>query len=175
MYTDNQIEALKYLILKSQEANELAKRIMFWLIEKSEGLTKDVCICLNEADGEFSADEIQLAARSFDHASSSNSRSHLGAVFRAMNSEFSFHMHYGDFDPTRAEGERLNTDGIFAGHRNVLRAGDAKEGMPMRYSFSLARFYHQNDADLIPTSRKQLEAIDLSESLEWLPEKKEAA
>ena len=46
MITPKQVAALKYMIFNAKNGTELSKRVLAFLIESSEELTKEVCLSL---------------------------------------------------------------------------------------------------------------------------------
>ncbi len=162
MITDKQVRALKYLVYKSKYGSDLAKKIFFYLLDKSDNLTKEVCVSLVEGLSGYNNDEIHNAAFSVDFMKSCNLTTHLNEIFDAMGSGFNFSTHYGDFDPNRED--IFNSDGMFVGwdRNQVSREGLIKEGMPMRYTFWLSEDEFSADANLIPFTRYEIDSIDLS-------------
>ena len=165
--TKKQIAALKYLIFNAKDGTELTKRILAFLIDHSESLTKDVCLTLVENREGYSADEINNATNGFHAMLSCNRTTHLDQVIIAMGGEVGFSYHYGDFDPSRT-GDPFNSDGIFPGYPAELVCalperipGLTREDMPLRYTFWLARGYYAKKAKLVKATRAELEAINL--------------
>ena len=58
MITPEQIAALKYMIFASKDGTDLSKRAMAFLIDQSEGLTKEVCLTLVADREGYTAEEI---------------------------------------------------------------------------------------------------------------------
>lgn len=162
MFTREQIAALKYLIFNSKDGNDLVKQVMALLIDKSEGLTKSVCFSLVENREGYSAKEISDVAYSFGSMQSANCTTHIDQVLRAMDSELVFSVHYGDFDPNRKD--KFSNDGQFEGLDESLVAtpGSVLKGMPMRYTFWLAKSAFFLDAEHIEMSKEALEEINLN-------------
>lgn len=151
----SQVAALKYMIFSSQDGTELSKRILAFLINQSEGFTKEVCLTLVEDREGYTADEIRSASCTIH-------TTHLNQLFRIMGTEFIFSYHYGDFDPTRI-GNPFSFAGQFAGAdiSQVVDPEAIREGMPERYTFWLAKHCYSDQAMLIITTRKELERIDI--------------
>lgn len=162
--TQRQIAALKYMIFIARPGVELTKRVLAFLIDQSEGLTKEVCLTLTEGCQGYSAEEINIAAHGMSAMRSCNSTTHLSEILDVMGSELDFDVHYGDFDPTR-EGDPFSNAGQFAGwDASLVRGQDAelvREGMPLRYTFWLARKFFSRGAVLVTTTREELEKINL--------------
>lgn len=165
MVTRKQIAALKYMIFASKNGIPLSKQILSLLIDRSQKLTKDVCLSLVEGREGYVADEISAAAHSVGAMRGSNCTTHLGALCHLMGVKFTFSVHYGDFDPTR-KGDPFNNSGQFSGlpAKTVRDPKLARKGMPMRYTFWLAKKAYSRQAELIETNREELEKIDLKKS-----------
>jgi hypothetical protein len=165
MFTKRQIAALKYLILKAPVESQIAKLVLTMLIDESEMLTREVCLTLVEGDSGYNADEISYAAHAESAFTSSNCPTHLNEIMKAMGSDLFFCCHYGDFDPLR-EGNPFSTEGQFAGcsRQQVSDPKLLTEGMPMRYTFWLAREYYSKQAVLVGATRETLEKVDLAKS-----------
>lgn len=165
--TEQQIAALRYLIFHARNVNvkDVSKRIMACLIQHSEGLTKEVCLTIVENRDGFSTQDVRDASDGVDFMLSSNGTMHLSQILRAMGSTFTVSQHYGDFDATR-QGDAFNSDGIFAGmpEHSVSRPGLVSKGLPLRYTFWLAREYYSRNAISVSVTKTDLDAIDLKKS-----------
>ncbi len=161
-FTQEQIAALKYLIAGSKDGDDLAKQIMWYLIEASNYLSDEVCLTLLEDREGYTSAEIDQAVNGWSRMNSSNCGTHLSQMFTAMGSDFHFDCHYGDYDPERGD-EVLNCAGIFAGWpvHKVQHPNLVLEGQPLRYTFWLCNAYYSRNARLVTTSRDQLEQINL--------------
>lgn len=165
MVTKKQISALKYMIFISKNGNELSKRVLAFLIDQSEGLTREVCLTLVADREGYTADEIREVAHGVHAMQSANCTTHLHALLSAMGSELTFSVHYGDFDPTRS-GDPFNSDGQFFGAgRAVSRPGLAREDMPLRYTFWLSKEHYSRRAALVVATHSYLEQIVLRSGL----------
>ena len=178
--TPKQIAALKYLIFIAKDGTELTKRVLAFLIDQSESLTKDVCLTLVENVSGYSADEINKAVNGFHAMLSCNCTTHLDRIIVAMGGEVLPSYHFGDFDPSRT-GDPFNSDGIFPGFPEELVCapkeripGLVREGMPLRYTFWLAKGHYSRKATLVKATRGELEAIDLQKP-GFYPESEETA
>src|SRR3989344_7416148 len=162
MITDKQIAALKYMIFNAEHGADLSKRVLAFLIDQSERLTKEVCLTLVADRERYTAEEIRNAGHEMGAMSSSNCTTHLAELLRVTGSELNFSYHYGDFDPTRAE-DKFNCDGQFAGHMEsqVVHPGLVRKGMPLRYTFWLSKENYSRQATLVVATRKELEQINL--------------
>ena len=162
MVTSKQIAALKYMIFIAKNGTDLSKRVLAFLIDQSEELTKEVCLTLMADREGYTADEVNAAAHGMHGMESCNGTTHLDQILHAMGSEFSFSVHYGDFDPNRPD-DPFNTDGMFAGcdRSQVTRLGLILEGMPLRYTFWLSKQEYSRQAKLVVAVREELEQINL--------------
>jgi len=162
MVTSKQIAALKYMIFKANNGTELSKRVLGFLIDQSEELTKEVCLTLTQDREGYAADEISAAAIGIGVMKSSHCTTHLHELLDIMGSDLNFSVHYGDFDPTRND-DPFNSDGQFAGwsESHVNRPGLVRKGMPFRYTFWLSTQDYSRQATLVVATREELEQIDL--------------
>ncbi len=96
MIKQEQIEALKYMLLGSENGSEFSKKICFLLLDKSQCLSKAVCISITQSD-KISKELVD----DFNHGNhdmrSSNLKTHLGALMRMTGSDFNFTGHCGDY------------------------------------------------------------------------------
>ena len=163
MISEIQIAALKYLIFKAHNTPDLSKRIMSFLIDQSEKLTKEVVLTLIENREDFSGEEIREAAYGIDRMLSSNGATHINEVLLATGSDLDFSIHYGDFDPNR-EPDHFNNAGQLAGMDRslVFNPESVREGMPLRYTFWLSIGSYSRTASLVKVDREILEKIDLA-------------
>ncbi len=83
--SDRQIQFLEYLIWKSRDAGDLAKKCLILLIRKSEGLTKRVVLVLDPDVDREKQREISIG---FHDMNSSGLTTHAGALFRLTGSDF---------------------------------------------------------------------------------------
>lgn len=169
IHTPKQISALKNLILYAKDGTDLTKKVLTFLIDQSEGLTKEVCLTLTESCEGYDGKEIHYAAVRAGDMNSSNPKcsTRLDLLFQLMESQLYFSAHYGDFDPTRSDNP-LNCDGMFVGspahwQRIPGDEGLYREGMPLRYTFWLQRqpCGYSHEAKLLPATREELEKIEL--------------
>ncbi len=139
-----QIEALKYLIIKSKDANNLMKRALFFLIEKSDGLTKEVSMTLWENET-FSRSAVDAAAKNYMR-SNTGGTTHLNELMTLMGSDLCFTWAYGHY-----------TNGKF----------DTGSRAQLRYTFWLAKEMH-GDGEMgehFTPSPEELNGIKLVSSL----------
>jgi hypothetical protein len=150
MVTDRQIAALKFLIAKSQDGNDLVRRILTFLINASNGMTEEVSTCLTAGSEGYSVDEVAAAGMTHSAMTSANCSTHLDQMMILMGLDFFFSCHYGHyrhdgmFDPTGQTGSSPTS--------------------PMRYTFWLARGHYgkSGQGKHVVASRAKLEAINLS-------------
>lgn len=90
MITNEQISALRWIIFHSKDGNELTKRIMVFLIDSSERLTKEVYISLAPDREGYNTSEIIIASHNIHNMNSDNCSTHINTILRAMGSEFRF-------------------------------------------------------------------------------------
>ena len=62
MFTEKQIMSLKYLVFASKDGTCFTKRILAFLIDRSEGFTKEVCLTLTEDKEGYAAKDIRKTA-----------------------------------------------------------------------------------------------------------------
>jgi hypothetical protein len=96
MITEKQLQALKYLIIKSKDASDFSKRICFFLLDKSDLLTKPVCTTIIE-NKEISREQVN----DFNHGNhdmrSFGGSTHLHALMGVTGSPFYFSGHCGHY------------------------------------------------------------------------------
>ncbi len=159
MFTSKQIAALRYMIFNAKNGTELSKRVLAFLIESSEELTKEVCLSLVADREGYTADEISAAGHGVGGMDSCNGTTHLDQILAAMGSELSFSVHYGDFDPTHTD-DPFSQAGQFAGWPQA-DLESRREGMPMRYTFWLSKKNYSRQAKLVVATREELDQINL--------------
>ncbi|MFZ2523505.1 MAG: hypothetical protein WAW92_03940 [Minisyncoccia bacterium] len=159
MYTTKQIAALRYMIFRAKDGSELSKRVLAFLIDSSDGLTKEVCLSLVADREGYNTEEISAAGHGVSDMQSCNGTTHLSQIMVAMGNDLYFSVHYGDFDPSRP-GDPFSQAGQFAG---IPQADPVsrQEGMPMRYTFWLSRENYSREAKLVTVKREELEQINL--------------
>jgi hypothetical protein len=90
LVSKEQINALKYLILKSQSSGPETKKVCFALIDASEGLTKPVCFTGYSEDITYGVHDMSSSLRN----------THLGALMKLIGTNFEFSDHDGYFSKT---------------------------------------------------------------------------
>lgn len=163
MPTTKQIAALKYMIFKAKNGTELSKRILAFLIDQSEGLTKEVCLTLVADREGYTDKEINETGHEMHSMESCNGSTHLNELLQLLDTDFHFCYHYGSFNITGSE-KSFSPAGQFVGMTSppVTDPDLLLEGLPLRYTFWLARGLYSNHATLLTTTRDELEQIDLS-------------
>src|SRR3989344_7938377 len=145
MFTDKQIKALKYLMFKSRDGNDLVKRILVFLINSSKELTEQVSVSLMEDREGYSRDEVGEVGHGLHDMISSNGSTHLNELMTAVGTELHFSSHFGHYN----ERAIFETAGQFSG------------GYPMRYTFWLAKrsYGHSGVVTGLTASREILDKI----------------
>jgi len=150
VFTQKQISALKHLISVARDVPVLTKKILWFLIEASEMITKEVAVTLWENRDGFTVEEINEVFMGMKSMRSCNWVVHLDEIMYLLGTDFEFEYHYGHLDPKADAG--FNSDGQF---KNV------NHEHPTRFTFWLARGYSR-DAITLPITKTDLEVIDLS-------------
>ncbi len=145
MLTKKQLIALQYVIAAAPDGNKFAKQLHFFLLAQSAGLTKEVCITLQEGD-EWPKAELRKEAHGIDSMWSSTASTHLPEIMAAMGTRFIYSLHYGHY----GENGEFDTKGQLA---------ECKA--PLRYTFWLAHECYADAATKLTATRKELEAIDV--------------
>ncbi len=160
MITARQVAALKYLIAASRHGTDAAKQLIWFLIENSAHLSKEVCVTLTEGKEGYSEDEIRALAMSLNQITRTSGTTHLNEILKVMGVEMSFSLHFGHFG---ADGE-VDSSGIFPGvpPEKVSDPKLTNLNMPCRYTFWLAFSHFARSAECVPVTRKQIETFDLS-------------
>jgi hypothetical protein len=153
--TEKQIKALRCLIAISKDGddgNDLAKRILFFLIGASSDFTESVSLTLTNNKEGYSWKEINHAAHAFGGMVSTNLSTRLSVLTVLMGTNLQFSVHYGHYK-----------DGEFRTENQFNEYGDTG-----RYTFWLAEGHFGHSKPLTPsepgkvliTSRRELEAIE---------------
>jgi hypothetical protein len=108
--TPKQIAALKYLITESKDGRDLTKRILFFLIDASKGMTRNVSVGLSQDREGYTAKEINEAGHGMSSLQSCNCSTHLDELTTLMGCRLGFSLHYGAYD----EKGHFSTYGQFA-------------------------------------------------------------
>ena len=138
--------------IKGKGAIDLAKRILLFLVNRSQGLTKEVCLTISE--DEYTAKEIHKIVRALSGIT--HGTSDLNATWMPLTgSGFWFSLHYGHFE---APGV-YNTEGQFAGLPGHLHESPDE---PFRYTIWLSKDLWATKATVLNVSRKKLEGIRLT-------------
>lgn len=156
MPTTKQIAALKYMIFKAKDGNELSKRILAFLLDQSKGLTKEVRLTLVADREGYTGGEIQAAAYGIGVMESCNCTTHVDQLLHVTGSEFLLSFCCGAFDANGAD-ELSGKTGQCVGFNSPRR-----ESVNLGYTFWLAKELCSQQATLITTTRDELERIDLS-------------
>ncbi|OGI82153.1 hypothetical protein A3B93_00650 [Candidatus Nomurabacteria bacterium RIFCSPHIGHO2_02_FULL_42_24] len=89
-FTQKQYEALEILISESKDITTEAKRIILWLLRKSELLTKPVCVSIDYE----SHRNLAIQAANSVH----NTSNYLRKIFTAMGSDLHLSFHCGKYN-----------------------------------------------------------------------------
>lgn len=162
MITPEQIAALKYLVANSKDGNDTVKRILFFLINESNGLTENVSVSFFQDRDGYTSDEINDAARLLGVMESSNCSTYLDEIMTLMGTELRFNTHYGHYDKTG----KFDTEGMFPGWKDLAPGHENdRDDIPLRYTFWLAEEQYGQSGQgrpLVTPSRQELMAIDLT-------------
>src|SRR3989344_2981903 len=93
MLTGTQVSALKYLIAHSRGASDLAKRILFFLLDRSNGLTEEVCFSISSEGVEYTEADVKQAGHTVGGMQSCNGTTYLNELTALSGSDFSFSVH----------------------------------------------------------------------------------
>ncbi len=138
MATKEQLIALKFLIFKSKDANEFAKKICFCLINQTNFLKRPVRISFRESE-EFPADfMMKEVISSTDFLYSSNGQTHINTVLHAMGSNFCFTHKNGYYDDSGNWHGGGKTWTVYLSHK-----------------------YYEDKAFQVKATKKEIEGIDL--------------
>jgi hypothetical protein len=158
-----QIKALKYLLLNSRDAKSIiTRKLLLFLIDKSNELTRDVCITLWETDSGFSAKEIRKIQGEFNSMCSGNRTTHVTEILVAMGSNFCFSDSYGDFDPTRRPDPFDNSVQFSGSTSSPKKHVEAK---PFRATFWLSKKRYTRNSKFLKVDRELLEKIEAKSGL----------
>ncbi len=139
MVTQKQkIAALKYLISRSKDENrafEIGKRVLFFLLDSSQGLTQPVSVTLTEKENGYEPKSVDDAAHSLGAMLGSSGTTHLDEIMHLSGSGLYFSFIYGHYD----ENGKFSSEGIF-GEKPTNAPGHENDqgGLPVRYTFWLA-------------------------------------
>ena len=154
MLTPTQIAAVKYIVARARQDSPYSKRLFWFMLDQSEGLTKGVRVTLEEGAQGFTGDEIRGIAHPFDGMQSCHGGTHLNELLAATGSDFRFLLHYGNC----SAGGKFDTRGA------VPRATGPYGDEPLRYTFWLAPAIYSAATEVseqIPCSRDRLDSINL--------------
>lgn len=163
MATPKQIAALKFLIFHAKTKSNLVKQLLAFLLDKSEGLTKEVCVTLKQDVSEFSKAEIRNCGFGLHLLLSEHGGVHLHEIMVATGSGFTFSCHYGHIE-----------NGVFRTEGQFPSQPEHPKNTPLRYTFWLAKEQYSKTAANMAVTRAELAKIDLSRpglypSLESMP------
>lgn len=164
MVTPKQIAALKYLIAKSRDGSEMAKRVIFLLIDQSQGLAEEVSVTFTQDKDGYTQEEISNVAHAVGALSSSNGSTYMDELMKLMGAKLTFSLHYGHYD----ESGKYSTEGQFGERPQNAPGHENDRKMPVRYTFWLSMNDYGHDGHVrpvTPPTREELMAIELNHSL----------
>ena len=146
------------MIANSYDGNRFLKQMIWIMIDRSCGLSREVGLSLIEGS-EYEPKEINVHSHMFSEFTSSNCFTHLNQLMTLAGSTFIFSVHYGAY-----EGKEFNTLGIFPGSKPPLTRVAHPVDAPMRYTFWLAKGYYGEcgKPSMIRVKRSEIESVDLS-------------
>lgn len=137
-----QVAVLRYLIAKSRDASDLAKKVAWILIERSKDLRCEVRIDLPYGISGFSESDIRSIVNGIHDLNSGNGSTHLSEILLGMRSRFTFSYRGGSFNEE--------------GHYSWDGRGD-NQG----YCVWLATDYYSELAQRVAVTAAEIEAQDL--------------
>lgn len=96
--TDRQMKELEKLVFSSRDAEELGKKLLVWMLRKSENLTRPVRMTLiDPAEGREGLMKSHVAAYAAHDMNSLNGSTHIDFILGAMGSPMCFSSHSGSY------------------------------------------------------------------------------
>ncbi len=163
MATAQQVAALKYLIAVARDGNDLVKRILFFLLDSSDGLTEAVSVAFFEGKKGYTKEEISDAAQALAAMQSCNCSTHLDQLMHLVGEKpLFFSVHYGHYN----RAGDFTSEGMFPGEIKERAPGHEhdRDNMPLRYTFWIAEKMYGHSGQghpLLTPSRRKLAAINL--------------
>jgi len=153
-----QLAVLKDRICNAKNRSDLAKQILMFLIEASEGVTKETRLTLVADREGYTADEIRRAAIDFDQIQKSGpGLNGLNQILADQGSNLCFSALYGHFDQINLVRTFIDEQYYFdCGQKRLFRGN-----LPLRYTFWFAIDCYSRQATLVCATRNQLEQIPL--------------
>ncbi len=145
MASEDEMLALKHLVF-SQQGCRLSKQILGYLLENSQGLSREVCFTLWQGN-RLRAEELIKAVSDIEESVSRL----VSMVMQSMGSGFEFSAAFGHYD--------LN--GVFQANGHRLKSGSEYQDAIIRYTFWLARTQRSDFALALVPDTAELRAIDL--------------
>ncbi|OHB15957.1 MAG: hypothetical protein A2431_03710 [Candidatus Zambryskibacteria bacterium RIFOXYC1_FULL_39_10] len=104
--SQKQIEAIEYLITKSKDATQFAKKVVIWFLRQTDGMTKSVALSVPE---QFLGEEASQIEDSVHDMNSVSGSTHIDSVFQAAGTEMRLQHHRGTFFDGEFNGGRGRT------------------------------------------------------------------
>lgn len=142
--TENQINVLRYLIIKSRDVKPIAKKLALYLIAVSRGLTREVRFTVTEGVRSWTREDAEAVASGFHDMRSSGGTTHLSVIMTGMETDFHFDHHIGTFCADDGECRYLPN--------NILS-----------YTVWLSNIAYSRTATNLRVNRKRIEAISPEE------------
>ena len=162
MITSEQIEMLKFFIVQSNDANDLGKRLIFFLIDVSKGLTEPVSVSFFQDKDGYTEEEINEVANAIHDMRSSNGTTHIAELMYLMGTALRFSVHYGCYD----DNGDFNTEGIFPGLKEMAPGHEKdRDDIPISYTVWLAKDFYDHSEQvrrLVTLSKEDLTKIELT-------------
>lgn len=168
MVSAEQIAKLKYLIARSKDGGLLVKQIMYFLLDKSEQLTKEVCVTLSHDRYGYRGHEIFKSAEDLSNICAGNGTTYFDEILMVTGSGFRFDSECGYFDH---KGEFINGGdhdylaNIQDQHPKIFEASYPSI-CNVRYTFWLSQEPCSRKAQRFNECRAGLQAIDISSASE---------
>jgi len=153
-----QISAIKYLITRSPDGSKFIKQILWHLLDKSNGCTRNVAFTFKEGE-EYQRDFVKSHSSTFSSMCSCNGTTHLHQIMdAAVANGFNFSLHYGSYTK-----DGFSSLGQFPGMKPPQTTKVHPKWAPMRFTIWLTdRSYgHESELTLVRVRREQLEDIQL--------------
>ena len=145
--TEEQFDGIKYfIILSNRGVGKLARRLLMYLMDKSEMLTKPVCVTITENE-EISAEEIKAINSDIGSLSAVGAGTMINELIRLTGSKFEFSRHFG----------YMNETGFH--HENQFSFNP--ESDKMNYTFWLSPTDNDRDAHQLPFDLNEIKATKL--------------
>lgn len=143
--TETQINALRYLIIKSKDMEPIAKKLALYLIVVSHGLTREVRMTVTEGVRSFTREDVEAVGNGFHDMQSTHGTTHLCVVMAGMQTDFKFDHHIGTLCADDGEIRHLPND---------IRS----------YTVWLSNIAYSRTATNLKANRRKIDAISIDET-----------